>query len=56
MLRELGAKTSKQLPPGWSDGNSDVVPITANVGSRANDRSDGDFDPRAPEQRRLAWE
>jgi len=31
MLRELGAKTNKQIPLSWTEGSSDVVPITTNI-------------------------
>jgi len=31
MLRELGAKTNKQIPASWTEGSSDVVPITSNI-------------------------
>ncbi|MGN6103443.1 MAG: DNA recombination protein RmuC [Devosia sp.] len=27
MLKELGAKTNKQIPPSWTEGSSEVVPI-----------------------------
>jgi DNA recombination protein RmuC len=38
MLKELGAKTNKQIAASWTEGSSDVVPITANVGPRQDDR------------------
>ena len=38
MLRELGAKSNKQLPPGWDNGG-DEVPMLRLVGEDPGDLS-----------------